>query len=104
MPWSSWFIIIILLLLCLFLWVRKVWHIMHDRMRTVDLAAEQLRIFRAMENDLKNEDVLKRSEDLYSQAVRLYQIALENPFNWLPATLMGFRPITKGNATQSKEK
>ena len=85
--------ILVVLLLLLFLYFRKVWIIMHERKRTVELAAEQLKIHRAMANDTENKDVLKRSENIYIQAVRLYHIALENPFNWLPATLMGFRPI-----------
>ena len=85
--------ILVILLLLLFLYIRKVWIIMYDRKRTVELAAEQLKIHRAMANDMENKYVLKRSEHIYIQAVRLYHIALENPFNWLPATLMGFRPI-----------
>ena len=89
--------IIAVILFCLFLWFRRVWQTMQDRRRAVNFAAEQVKIFRAMENDLKNKDVLKRSEDIYKQAVILYQIALENPFNWLPATLMFFRPIKKEN-------
>ena len=86
-------IIAVFFLICLFLYIRKVWIIMHERMMTVELAAEQLKIHRAVANDMENKYVLERSENIYSQAVRLYHIALENPFTWLPATLMGFRPI-----------
>ena len=103
MPWSIWLLIIILLLLCLFLWFLKVWRTMQDRRRTLDLAAMQMKIFQTMTNELKDEAVLTRSVDIYNQAVRLYQLALENPLNWLPAKLMGFHPVAEGSATQAIE-
>lgn len=93
-PFGFW-IAVFFVALCIFLWFRKVWRTMWDRKRTVELAAEQLRIFRSMADELKNKDVIKRGQDIYAQAVRLYQIAFENPFNWLPAVLLGFRSISE---------
>lgn len=96
-----WLVVIVLLLICLFLWFHKVRKIMQERQRTVEVAAEQLAFYRKKtiktQNDLALADVLTRSESIYKQSVELYRIALENPFNWLPAKLMGFRPFVEGD-------
>ena len=88
-----------ILFILLFLWFHRVWCIMRERRHTVKVAAEQLAFCLnkslELQGDPKNDGVLIRSKHIYNQAIRIYQIALENPFNWLPATLMGFRPINE---------
>ena len=91
------YILIIVLLVCLFLWFYKVQKNMEDCFHTVESAAEQLASVqnKAIEkrgNPYLN-DELMQSERNYAQAVRLYHLALGNPFNRLPAALMGFRRI-----------
>ena len=96
-----WGIVIGLLLVCLLLWFHRVRQVMQERQEAVEVATEQVARFRKnaieMQNDSRCIDVLVRSENIYRQAIGLYQAALENPFNWLPATLMGFRPIVEGD-------
>lgn len=96
-----WGVVIAFLIVCLLLWFYKVRKTMQERQHTVEVAAEQLAFYRKKtiktQNDLALADVLTRSESIYKQSVELYRIALENPFNWLPAKLMGFRPFVEGD-------
>lgn len=98
MPWTS---IKALLLLCLvlvvYLWFRRVWNTMKARKDAVDVANRQRQ---ALENSSECSAeafsaVLARSENIYHQAVVLYNAALKEPLNRLPAAVMGFRPLTE---------
>ena len=86
-------LIIAIILIYLFLWLHRVWKTMQKRQCAIKTAAEHLAIIQKRSNEPLFESELKQSENNYVQAVRLYHLALENPFNWLPATLMGFRHI-----------
>lgn len=92
-------LILVVVIILLLLWFHKVRKIMQERQQAVEVAAEEVERYRKRSSKKQNDSMLAgvfvRSEDIYKQAVVLYQIALENPFNRLPATLMGFRPITK---------
>ena len=83
----------------LFLWFRDVRRIMRERKSTVDSAKAQLSIFREKAHKARDDPdaaVLQRSESIYRQAVEHYNQALRNPWNRLPAALMGFRMIENG--------
>lgn len=99
MPWTSIRALILLcLVLGLYLWFRRVWNIMKARQTAVDIAQKQ---WQAVENggDTLSAEafsaVLARSESIYCQAVTMYNQALGHPLHWLPATVMGFRPLTE---------
>lgn len=98
--WIAWPIAIVSTAVCLFLWFRDVKRIMRERMNTVQSAAAQLEVCRKKAEQVGEQNpeanvVLKRSESIYQQAVALYHLHLRKPWIWLPATLMGFRKITK---------
>lgn len=97
MPWTS---IRALILLCLvlgiYLWFRRVWNIMNARQTAVDVAQKQWQAAEDSGDALSAEAfsaVLARSESIYSQAVAAYNQTLSHPLHWLPATIMGFRPL-----------
>lgn len=97
--WLAWLIAGVSTIMCLFLWFREVRRIMRERMNTVESAAAQLDACQKRVMQTAREPnavaVLTRSEDIYRQAVDLYHRQLRKPWVWLPATLMGFRFITK---------
>lgn len=90
------FVLLAGVFLCLFLWFNKVWSIMNERKRTVDLAAQQVQIFHAMSRDVENVPV-DRSEEIYRQAVRLYMQEYSKPANHLVAAALGFHRITESD-------
>lgn len=95
--WLVWVIAFASIIICLYLWFRDVRRIMRERISTVESAAGQLAIFRKKASETRCDPelvkVLARSESIYSQSVDLYHQALNRLWNWLPARLMGFRPI-----------
>ena len=84
--------------ICLFLWFRDVRRIMRERSSMVESAAGQLASFRKKASETRCDPeltkVLIRSESIYNQSVDLYHQALNRPWNWIPARLMGFHPIS----------
>ena len=106
MPWTSIRALILLcLVLGLYLWFRRVWNIMSARQTAVDVAQKQWQTAENSGDTLSAESfsaVLARSENIYYQAVAMYNEALSRPLYWLPAFLMGFRPLLEdGNDVES---
>ena len=99
-PWLISLVAVISTALCLFLWFREVRRIMRERKSTVESAGGQLAVCRERaikaRGDQEAAAVLGRSESIYAQAVELYDQTMRKPWNYLPALLMGFRPIPKG--------
>ena len=96
-PWLMSLIAVVSVALCLFLWFRDVRRIMRERKSTVESAGEQLvacreKALRAR-GDPEAAAVLERSENIYRQAVDIYNRTLRKPWNYLPAHLMGFHRI-----------
>ena len=94
---ESWWISLVAVIstgLCLVLWFREVRRIMCERKSTVESAGGQLSAYREKmcraQTDRDTLAVLKRSEDIYQQAVMIYNQTLKKPWNYLPARLMGF--------------
>ena len=87
-------VLLLAVVLCLGLWLKKVWTLMHERKKTVELAAQQVNILRAMAEKV-DEGPLKRSESIYLQAVDLYMKDYNKPENHIPAMVFGFHPIAK---------
>ena len=83
---------------CILLWFRDVHRIMLERKYIVESAGRQLIVCqeKAMktQNTSEARAVLARSEDIYRQALDLYNRSLQKPWNYLPAYLMGFRRIS----------
>lgn len=82
---------------CIFLWFRDVRRIMRERKSTVESAGGQLvacreKALRAR-GDPEAAAVLEWSENIYRQAVDIYNRTLRKPWNYLPAHLMGFHQI-----------
>lgn len=97
-PWPILLIAVGSTFLCLYLWFREVRRIMQERKNTVESALGQLatcweKAHRAR-GDPEVSDVFARSENIYRQAVDLYNRTLKNPWYCLPAYLMGFRHIS----------
>ena len=95
--WLVWVIALSSIMICLFLWVRDVRRIMRERKSTVESADGQLvacreKALRAR-GDPEAAAVLERSENIYRQAVDIYNRTLRKPWNYLPAHLMGFHQI-----------
>jgi len=92
--------------ICLFLWFRDARRILRERKSMVDSAAGQLASCRqkaaALCDDPEVKAVLKQSEKIYRQAVDIYNQTISKPWNYLPAVLMGFRPV--GEAEDNKER
>ena len=82
--------------LCLVLWLKKVWTLMHERKKTIELAAQQVTILRAMAEKV-DEGPLMRSERIYLQAVDLYMKDYNKPENHIPAMVFGFHPIVEND-------
>ena len=97
-PWFISLIAVVSIALCLFLWFRDVRRIMQERKNTVESAAGQLAAYRERVSKARGDPdataVLARSEDIYRQAVNIYNQTLRKPWNYLPARLMGFHRIS----------
>jgi len=96
-PFAICLVAIVSITACLHLWFRDVRRIMRERKSTVESAAEQLAACRrkaaGVRYDPELAKVIARSESIYRQATELYRQTLSKPWIWLPAMLMGFRPI-----------
>ena len=96
--WLISLIAVISVTLCLFLWFRDVRRIMRERKSTVESAGGQLAACREKSlrarGDPETAAVLERSENIYRQAVDIYNRTLRKPWNYLPAHLMGFHQIS----------
>jgi len=96
-PWLMSLIAVVSVALCLFLWFRDVRRIMQERKNTVESAAGQLAAYRERVSKARGDPdataVLARSEDIYRQAVNIYNQTLRKPWNYLPAHLMGYHRI-----------
>lgn len=84
--------------LCVFLWFREVRRILREQQSTVESAARQLTVCqeaaRRAQASPETVAILSRSEDIYQQAVAIYNRTLQNPLYRLPANLMGFFSIS----------
>ena len=85
------------LFISVFLWFRNVSRIMQEQKKTIDSAARQLATARSQEVSNRYDPDLashiRQAENIYRQAEKLYHQTLYNPKNYLPAVLMGYRPI-----------
>lgn len=96
--WLAWLVAAAAVVGCLLFWFRDVRRVMRERKSTVESAAGQLSI--CWENagrakdDRERAAVLERSENIYRQAVELYNQTLQKPWNYLPAILMGFKRLS----------
>ena len=96
-PWLAWTIAAGSVTVSIYLWFRDVRRIMRERSSTVESAQRQLICCR--QNALQaNTDpdaaaVLKRSENIYRQAVDLYNQTMKKAWVLLPALLMGYHTI-----------
>lgn len=98
---ASWLISLIAVVsvtLCLFLWFRDVRRIMQERESTLESAAGQLAACRERVRKARDDPdaaaLLARSEDIYRQAVNIYDRTIRKPWVFFPARLMGFQPIS----------
>lgn len=99
MPWTP---IKALVLLCValvvYLWFRRAQQVLKERWDAVTVASQQRQAVRTGAHTLEGAEfaaVLGRSESIYTQAVTLYHKTLDRPLYWLPATIMGYRPLTE---------
>jgi len=83
--------------LCVFLWFRETRRVMRERQSTVQSAERQLTVCREkarlLWDDPETSSVLARSEQIYCQAVDLYNQTRKRPLYYIPARLMGYRRI-----------
>ena len=83
--------------LCVFLWFREVRRVLREQKNIVESARRQLATHRGAartaQDDPLTTAVLARSEDIYRQAVAIYNRTLQNPLYRIPANLMGYRSI-----------
>lgn len=106
MPWT---LVKILVAICvalgLFFWFRRVHRVMKARQEAVDIAARQRQEVRAGADRSQAAEfaaVLARSESIYNQAAAMYSQTLEHPLYWLPATIMGYRPLDENDGSAPK--
>lgn len=96
--WVVWLVAIVSTAVCLFLWFRDVRRTMRERKSTVESAAGQLSVCREKarkaRGDTEAEAVLERSENIYRQAVDIYNKTLRKPWNYVPAHLMGYHRVS----------
>lgn len=96
--WPVYLIAITSTVCCFILWFRDVRRIMRERKSTVESAAGQLAVWREKARKAPGDPdavaVLTRSEDIYRQAVDIYNKTLGKPWNYLPARLMGFHYVS----------
>ena len=97
-PWLVSLIAIVSTAVCIFLWFRDVRRVMRERKSTVESAARQVAVCQdracKARGDPDAAAVLARSEDIYQQAVDIYNRTLQKPWNCLPAHLMGYHRIS----------
>ena len=93
--WVAWPIAIFSTAVCLFLWFRDVNRVMESVKSTLESAAGQLACCREKASRARGDPgaaaVLERSEKIYRQALDLYNQAMNKPWNYLPARIMGYR-------------
>lgn len=102
MPWSSikW-LVLLCIVVTIYLWFRHVGRVMKARLEAVEAAAKQrqeVRLGAGCREVAECSAVLQRSESIYSQAAVMYTQALEHPLYWLPATVMGYRPLQEDDS------
>lgn len=106
MPWTSVKSIVLLsLVLGLYLWFRRAQQVLKERWDAVTVASQQRQAIRSSVETRSPEEfaaVLERSESIYTQAVTLYHKTLERPLYWLPATIMGYRPLMEDDGFSEK--
>ena len=106
-PYLGWLIAAVSVAACLFLWFRDVRRVMTERRSTMDSAASQLEACRkkwfSTRDDPEAAAVLERSENIYRQAVELYNRTRCQPWNCIPAYLMGFRPVPQNDCNIRRE-
>lgn len=106
MPWTSVKSIVLLsLVLGLYLWFRRAQQVLKERWDAVTVASQQRQAIRSSAETRRPEEfaaVLERSESIYTQAVTLYHKTLERPLYWLPATIMGYRPLMEDDGFSEK--
>lgn len=97
-PWLISLIAVVSVALCLFLWFRDVLRVMRERKSTVESAAGNLAAYREKmcrtRGDPDAAAILARSEDIYRQAVDIYNRTLRKAWICLPARLMGYHRIS----------
>ena len=95
--WIAWIIALVCAVAFVALWFREAHHVLRTRKSTVESAAGQLAVCREKavngNADPDTAAILERSENIYRQAVILYNDAVGKPWNSLPAMLMGFKEI-----------
>lgn len=98
LPWLVSLVAMCSVALCIFLWFRDVRRIMQERRSTVESAAGQLMAWREKARKVRGDPdtaaVIARSENIYRQAVDIYNRTLQKPWNYLPARLMGFHRVS----------
>lgn len=97
MLWIVWIVAAAGMAVCVYQWFGKVQRIMGERKSNMEMAAGQLAACRRMtiaaRYDPELAETLAHSESIYRQAEELYNRAFYRPWVWLPAVLIGFRPI-----------
>jgi len=92
--WLVWLLAFAAVTGCLALWFKDVKRIMQGISSTVESAAGQLsssrRRVQTAGRDPEADAVLARSENIYRQAVDIYNRTIRKPWILLPALLMGF--------------
>ena len=95
--WLAWPVAVASSAVCVFLWFKDVRRIMRDRKSTVESAARQFAVcrehVRCANGASEAGAVLERSENIYRQAVDIYNRTMRRVWVYVPACLMGFRPI-----------
>ena len=98
--WVAWLIAAVSTTAFLVLWFWEVRRVLRSRRSVVESAAAQLSACRrqaaGVRYDPELAQILARSESIYRQAVEHDHQALRQPWNCLPAALMGFRMIENG--------
>ena len=96
--WIGWTAALLLGMLSVFLWFKDVRRIMLERKSTVESAKAQLQVARsraAASDDPEAAAVLARSEDIYRQALALYNRTLRRPWVRFPAAVMRYRQLPR---------
>ena len=95
--WPIYLIAIISTVGCIILWFRDVRRVMREQESTVESAHRELAVWRdkaqKAQGDPESVAICERCEDVYQQAVAIYNRTMQKPFHYLPARLMGFHRI-----------
>ena len=95
--WPIYLIAIISTVGCIILWFRDVRRVMREQESTVESARRELAVWRdkaqKAQGDPESVAIRERCEDVYQQAVAIYNRTMQKPFHYLPARLMGFHRI-----------